>query len=582
MEPILVVSTLVLIFAPVHFYLRQEDLVTLRQWIGWGTSLEDCQEDPVTKEFRVEEEMMKVRQMNLKMLCRLFAHIVVPFGIAIFYQALSAPEFDTMALGMLFLVAYCFHSVVGSSMELTARHLTIFNCVAHVLVLPCSFLPVLSATSSIMFPLAQSFVVALRFCAALYFFDQRLIIPFNIAYSSINIIVYVCHFRESGGANLFLLLSMECFNFVLILATGSFIDLALRRQTYAVLDTAHAESLLVGFRKMLRGICDGEALLDSHMNVAQESECLKHLILTTVSLEGRSFEELLLETERPRFRHFIQSSASSSSASSGAPPFCSRLLFRGAAGIGVAADVYHVPIWGLFGGATQPHHLIAFKEDPELRQHPEAEEDSLPAQLRWKKDHPHASASSARTASLISGSTVHSAHPIFPEFQEMTLLVDVETELQDILQAHLSFERTDQSEPAVSSSMPSLRRLVKPTDWEPLRASVVAYVEQAQVDPDTPPLPLAGLSFQLPSQSGWLQAEEATLHRIQGAQKVWFHLKTFRPEKVPRPRSSLDAIHESPGLRGRSEKAGGTPVLGETAERSAAGGIAGVQDHRKR
>ena len=76
--------------------------------------------------------MMKVRQMNLKMLCRLFAHIVVPFGIAIFYQALSAPEFDTMALGMLFLVAYCFHSVVGSSMELTARHLTIFNCVAHV------------------------------------------------------------------------------------------------------------------------------------------------------------------------------------------------------------------------------------------------------------------------------------------------------------------------------------------------------------------------------------------------------------------------------------------------------------------
>lgn len=56
MEPILVVSTLVLIFAPVHFYLRQEDLVTLRQWIGWGTSLEDCQEDPVTKEFRVEEE----------------------------------------------------------------------------------------------------------------------------------------------------------------------------------------------------------------------------------------------------------------------------------------------------------------------------------------------------------------------------------------------------------------------------------------------------------------------------------------------------------------------------------------------
>ena len=48
---------------------------------------------------------------------------------------------------------------------------------------------------------------------------------------------------------------------------------------------------------VLRGACDGEGLLDNHMNVAQESECLKHLILTDVSLKGRSFQHLLADAQ---------------------------------------------------------------------------------------------------------------------------------------------------------------------------------------------------------------------------------------------------------------------------------------------
>lgn len=45
------------------------------------------------------------------------------------------------------------------------------------------------------------------------------------------------------------------------------------------------------------------------MNVAQESQCLKHLILTDVSLQGRSFEHLLLDDEQlTRFREFVEAS----------------------------------------------------------------------------------------------------------------------------------------------------------------------------------------------------------------------------------------------------------------------------------
>ena len=48
--------------------------------------------------------------------------------------------------------------------------------------------------------------------------------------------------------------------------------MALRGRIYAKLDTADAESLVSSFRRVLRGACDGEVLLDSQMNVAQESD----------------------------------------------------------------------------------------------------------------------------------------------------------------------------------------------------------------------------------------------------------------------------------------------------------------------
>ena len=43
-----------------------------------------------------------------------------------------------------------------------------------------------------------------------------------------------------------------------------------------------------------------------HPAQPQESEGLKHLILTDVSLRGRSFQQLLVEDERTHFGHFME------------------------------------------------------------------------------------------------------------------------------------------------------------------------------------------------------------------------------------------------------------------------------------
>ena len=62
----------------------------------------------------------------------------------------------------------------------------------------------------------------------------------------------------------------EVFIFMVGVISSIFIDMVLRERIYAMLDTADAESLICGFRRVLRGLCDGEVLLDSHMSLGLE------------------------------------------------------------------------------------------------------------------------------------------------------------------------------------------------------------------------------------------------------------------------------------------------------------------------
>ncbi|CAK9103660.1 Uncharacterized protein SCF082_LOCUS48411 [Durusdinium trenchii] len=371
----------------------------------------------------------------------------------------------------------------------------------------------------------------------------------------------------------------QFFTLTATISSSVFIHLVLRGRFEALLDTADAESLvsscldLGGFQRVLRGACDGEVLLDSQMNIAQESQCLKHLILTNVSLKGRSFQQLLVDEEQHRFLEFIHTSTQTlgTPESKDFLPLCLRVSFRGSAGIRVAADIYHVPVPGLFG-SSDPYHLIlgmlkkriAFKEDSEPRPLPEAEEDTVPSILlnKWGTGESRAKG---------------------PELQEITMLVDVTTELQDtkdVQQVHLNFERIFRAEEeegelrddlveGMQCGMPSfleficLRKLVKPTEWEKIRSSVVRFAEKAALDPYLQPKVLKRMTVHLPGQSGWLIAEEATLHRIHGAQKkVWLYLKGFRPEKA-RGLPKLDGIQERPLVR--------DPVRDSVNEESAVG-----------
>ena len=509
MGSFLVFTTLLCVWLPVHLYLSKADFVELPEWIAWAKKHVD-----EVKTLRMKEEMMKVRISNFKLQSRLCSYCCVLGGCLFWRQAYEAPSFQNIIWATATLAIYIQHSMVANSfIELTPHRIKFFTRALHVLLL---FLSITSATAESTFDFVLKIILltSVRFLVVFTCLDPWTTIPFQLVYSMADTTICFFFFEESY-VHWTLLCFVQICILVNIITCSLLVDVALQGLIYTFLDTADAESLVSSFRRVLRGVCDGEVLLDSSMMVVQESQCLKNLILTDVSLIGRCFLHLLADGDRDRFRSFIESSMQAVAMPDSkhvAPPFCSRVMFRGSTGLRVSADIYHVPVPGLFG-AKEAHHLIALKEDLESRPLPEAEEGSLPSQLLWRQT--SHSYFGTDTASESSGQGNMDASPGCPDLEEMTLLVSVGTELQDVLEAHVRFERREEVgdiPSALQSSMPSLRKLVKPTDWENIRSEVLHFAARAADDPAIPAKVMKKLAVQLPGQRGWLVAEDAALN----------------------------------------------------------------------
>ncbi|CAJ1408824.1 unnamed protein product [Effrenium voratum] len=132
----------------------------------------------------------------------------------------------------------------------------------------------------------------------------------------------------------------------------------------------NSESMVHSFRRVLRGVCDGEVLLDSKLRISGEAGCLQTLLMVSDSdFCNKNFEELLMEDERERFRSFM-SEGKGATASSGitAPP-CLRVSLKRAICLRsnscprVGVDLFHVPL--MLGEET--YHLIVLREDSDSR-----------------------------------------------------------------------------------------------------------------------------------------------------------------------------------------------------------------------
>ncbi|CAK9102341.1 unnamed protein product [Durusdinium trenchii] len=540
MDALLSMITLALLVAPLHAYLTKRDFLDLQGWlINFMIQRQGVQD---FKEAWMEEELVKLRQANYKLLSRIFSQAAFCAVLSFTYSALSSPGLETIGSASVVVASYVQHLLVAKEVVcLTPGRIKFLTYLHHIMAFLLHILQVASESDTFGAKAAPN--TATRFVLVFAFLDPWVSIPFQFLFTAADALTY---FTVCSGSHMAPYVCFGlCFVFVSSVASSVFMHVALRGRIRAVLDTADAESLVSSFRKVLRGVCDGEVLLDSRMNVLKESECLKHLILTNVSLAGLSFQDLLADDERSRFDAFIRASTQTfGERTDSATPLCLRVSLRGSEGIRVAADLYHVPVPGLFGD-DEPSHLIAFKEDLDSRsQVPAAHDGAVPAALLTGRG--AAGTRDPKPSDSISNSSRSSTVGDKPELQEMFLLVDPQTQLHDVTQVELNFLRYEEPQDvptALHSSMPSLRKLVKPTDWERVRSRVVRFAEKAWRDPSRPhSMQMNPMTIQLPGLTGWFSVDEAGLHHHHG-EKLWLHLRGFRPQK-PRRSSKMPSLSE--------------------------------------
>ncbi|CAE7945509.1 unnamed protein product [Symbiodinium sp. KB8] len=244
------------------------------------------------------------------------------------------------------------------------------------------------------------------------------------------------------------------------------LEQTLRECIEASFQSQDSDSLIDGFRQMLKGICDGELLLDGDFKICGSAPCLQRLLSSREDFAGRSFRELIVDDEARRtFDRFLAKAALPKEAT----PGCLRVPLKTASTQIVSVDMFHVPLPHNLYGMNTIHHLLALTEDVHAMVQPEADPAT---QNVWESRRPVACAPA-------SAASTDTHVECYEELTEMTLLLNTSTELMDIEEAHLRFvRRTDDSK--VRMGMPTLKRFARPLDWAGLEAALRGYARQVR------------------------------------------------------------------------------------------------------
>eukprot|EP00435_Cladocopium_sp_Y103_P058110 s453_g20.t1 len=136
--------------------------------------------------------------------------------------------------------------------------------------------------------------------------------------------------------------------------------------------------------------------------------------------------------------------------------------------------------------------------------------------------------------------------PGVPELREMALL-DVNTEAQDVVKAHLRFRRRKDEASESKSSMPCMKKMVVPAEWPNLKAKVAEFADKAFWTPTLPPQDLKlTLPIHFPDDRLVL-AKQVYLKSITGEEsgsKVWIGLTSFSAIEPAARGSRASSLHD--------------------------------------
>ena len=432
---------------------------------------------------RFEDELFRLQAELFKLMTLVFVQLHVLVLLASLADILNKGD----ALSYILLVIYIFNylaywMIVLGTLVLTPWRLNVICCSLHSVII-LVLLGVGSASKDDYIGIFGLVVLG------------EIVFCFICPSKGVNAFFAACYFGAhflaawcagiSALSHWFMLTQIVLLTFTVAIPIG--VESLFRAHVEESLQSQGTHSLLKAFRQMLKGICDGDLLLDSSFRIRGNASCLQRLLGLQEDFSGRSFLDLAAPHPDANTRSLSSFALdeSTSQASNDGAPRCLRMVLKGESNREVAVDVFHVALPHL-GGADSLYHLIAMREDTESRAHRmdgEAECEAgldghhiIPETVPVSFPHgslfqlPGRSKSAGSDRSRKSGSE---AEP-FEDLDEVHFLLNASTEDLDIEEVELHFSRGSQD--SAKLAIPTLRQLLRPLDWQQYHAKIQEFI----------------------------------------------------------------------------------------------------------
>ena len=203
---------------------------------------------------------------------------------------------------------------------------------------------------------------------------------------------------------------------------------------------------------------------------------------------------------------------------------------------------FDVGCCGLLG--TGSYCLLAMKEDPEQKAPPDASPGSIP---------PSAFSSAAESLTRTRSSETEIVDA-YEELMELALLFSNETGFLDIKEVRLVFHRQSWA-PNIESGMPTLRRFIRPSDWDRIEQMIQNVVNLPPADIERRCYFRQPMLFRVPgasrsyicSRETYISLSQPSTYPVDIQRPIYFrmHLSSFDSSHVLRPREQeLEGIDE--------------------------------------
>lgn len=215
-------------------------------------------------ETRIHEALLEERRKNYVLSARLFVHIVAATVLFLLKSYINSPlRAHLLSLPVPCLVYLQHFAVASGILQASPRRVRLLALMNYLQFAVMPFVDSLLEVPDSM--ISVKFVVANRFCLTTVFLDTKLtaVGQFLFLLSSLSSNLLTGGHSHSIGLNLVEEIQLWTAN----VGLSFILEFLVCSRIRATLDTAEAESLLSSFRRMLRGVCDGELLLDHNLQV---------------------------------------------------------------------------------------------------------------------------------------------------------------------------------------------------------------------------------------------------------------------------------------------------------------------------